>query len=147
MIQRAKQAGFKAIILTVDLPTHGNRERDLRIDFTIPPTAAAAGFRCVMVSNHGGQQLDHSPAPIEVAESIIDWVRHEVEVVVDGGIRRGTDVLKALALGATAVGVGRAYLYGLAAGGLPGVRRALEILQASHRCWALLTARMSPATC
>lgn len=209
MIQRARQAGYQAIILTVDLPTHGNRERDPRNGFTIPPrmglsqawhalkspawtvdyltgapiryanlsgdvaatslqafvgghfaagfdwsdaewmlgewngpavikgvvrpddaaTAAAAGFRCVMVSNHGGRQLDHAPAPIDVAESIIDRVGHQMEVVVDGGVRRGTDALKALALGATAVGVGRAYLYGLATGGLPGVRRALEILR------------------
>ena len=91
--------------------------------------AAAAGFDAIIVSNHGGRQLDGVPAPIELVADFVDAVGDELEVLVDSGFRRGTDVVKALALGARAVLVGRAYLYGLAAGGEAGVVRAIEILR------------------
>ena len=222
MLDRARAAGFAAMILTVDFPLTGNRERDARNGFTIPPKigarqawealkrpawtwdyltgppiryanlsadtaavslaqfvagqldagfswrdaewllgewngpsvikgvvreddaarAVAMGFNAVMVSNHGGRQLDDSPAPIDVLEGILDAVGDRAEVILDGGVRRGTDVLKALALGARAVSFARPYLYGLAAGGEAGVRRALEIMAASVRHdMALLGAR------
>lgn len=222
MIERARAAGYTALILTVDLPVTGYRERDARNGFAVPPkigprqaweaikrpawtwdyltgptiryanlseeTAAVSlaefvgaqldagfnwrdaewvlgewngpavikgvvrtddakravdtGFNAVWISNHGGRQLDYSPAPIHVLESIVDVVGNDAEVILDGGIRRGTDVLKALALGAKAVSFGRPYLYGLAAGGEAGVNRALEILSKSiRRDMALLGAR------
>ena len=213
MIERAKAAGFTAIILTVDFPVTGNRERDPRNGFTIPPTygvrqaldalrapmwtwvfltsppiryanlssdtaavtlnsfvsdqlhsafywkdvewllgawngnamikgvvraddarrAVSTGFNGIMISNHGGRQLDYSPAPIDVLPGISEAIDGDAELVLDGGIRRGTDILKALSLGAKAVSFARPYLYGLAAGGLPGVRRALELLQSDFR--------------
>jgi L-lactate dehydrogenase (cytochrome) len=89
--------------------------------------AAEAGFDGIIVSNHGGRQLDQVPAPIEVLEEIVAAVDGKAEVILDGGIRRGTDVLKALALGAKACMTGRPFLYGLAAGGPAGVARAFEI--------------------
>lgn len=222
MLARARTAGFTALILTVDLPVHGNRLRDVRNGFTIPPKigvkqawealkrpawtwdyltsepiryaniaeatpalalaqfvaeqlnagfnwrdaewllaewdgasvikgvvreddaklAVAVGFNAIMISNHGGRQLDGSPAPIDVLESIVRAVSDRAEVILDGGIRRGSDVLKALALGARAVSFARPYLYGLAAGGEAGVRRALDILgTAVRRDMALLGVR------
>jgi L-lactate dehydrogenase (cytochrome) len=90
--------------------------------------AADEGVEGVVVSNHGGRQLDHSAATIDVLPEIVDAVGDRIEVLVDSGIRRGTDILAALALGAKAVLVGRAYLYGLAAAGEPGVRHAIDIL-------------------
>jgi L-lactate dehydrogenase (cytochrome) len=222
MLDRARAAGFKAMILTVDFPVTGNRERDPRNGFTIPPKvglrqawealkrpawtwdyltkppikyanlsadtaavsltqfvaeqlnagfswrdaewllgewngpsvikgvvreddavrAVATGFNAIMVSNHGGRQLDDSPAPIDVLEGIVGAVGDRAEVILDGGVRRGTDVLKALALGARAVSFARPYLYGLAAGGEAGVRRALAIIAAAvRRDMALLGAR------
>jgi L-lactate dehydrogenase (cytochrome) len=208
MMDRAREAGYKALILTVDFPIAGNRERDPRNGFSIPPkvgvkqawhalmapawsmdylirpsvkyanlsenTAAVSlqdfvyeqfdagfnwkdaewllgewngpavikgivrpddarqavdlGFSAVMVSNHGGRQLDRSPAPVDVLESIVDAVGADTEVILDGGVRRGTDILVALALGAKAVGFARPYLYGLAAAGEAGARRAMEIM-------------------
>ena len=211
-IHRAKASGYTALCLTVDLPRAGQRERDLRNGFTVPPeirlsnildtlmrpswlwgfltsprmslenvrehTTAAenlfsvidyttsqfdpsltwedvdwmikewggpfaikgilsvddarrvaeAGATAVIVSNHGGRQLDHSPSPISVLPDMVDAVGDRVEVILDGGIRRGTDVIKALSLGARAVMIGRAYLFGLAAGGEAGVDRALHLL-------------------
>lgn len=91
--------------------------------------AAEMGFDAVIVSNHGGRQLDHSPAPIDVLEEIVEAVDGRCEVILDGGIRRGTDVLKALAMGATACMTGRPFLFGLAAAGQAGVERALEIFR------------------
>ncbi|GIW40951.1 MAG: alpha-hydroxy-acid oxidizing enzyme [Candidatus Binatia bacterium] len=101
--------------------------------------AVECGARAIVVSNHGGRQLDHAAATLEVLPEIVDAVGKRAEVYLDGGIRRGTDVVKALALGARACLVGRAYVYGLAAGGEAGVRRALEILRSeTERALALL---------
>ena len=213
VLARAKAAGFSAIILTVDVPVVGNRERDGANDFTVPPKVtwrtatqalAAPGYlwdlattseirpanfthirmntglidfinaqfdravtwddvrwlretwdgklaikgiatpedaqRCVSigadavwVSNHGGRQLDTAPASIDTLPAIADAVAGKVEIILDGGVRRGSDVVKALALGANAVAIGRAYLYGLAAGGEAGVRRALDIIDSEVR--------------
>lgn len=91
--------------------------------------AVEAGASTIIVSNHGGRQLDTTPAPIEVAEEIIEAVDGRAEVIIDGGIRRGTHVIKALAMGAKACMIGRPYLYGLAAGGQAGVERSLELLK------------------
>ncbi|MFK8030148.1 MAG: alpha-hydroxy acid oxidase [Gammaproteobacteria bacterium] len=91
--------------------------------------AADIGAAAVVVSNHGGRQLDQAPSPLEVLPEVVDAVGDRLEVLIDSGFRRGTDVIKALALGARAVLVGRPYLYGLAAGGEAGVARALELLQ------------------
>jgi 4-hydroxymandelate oxidase len=90
---------------------------------------ADAGAAGVIVSNHGGRQLDGVPASIDVLGEVADAVGDRTEVYVDGGIRRGADVLKALALGARAVLVGRPYLWGLAVEGADGVRRVLELLR------------------
>jgi len=95
--------------------------------------AAEAGFDGIIVSNHGGRQLDQAPAPIEVLAEIVAAVEGRAEVILDGGVRRGTDVLKALALGATACMTGRPFLYGLATGGPAGVDRAFEILESEIR--------------
>ena len=90
--------------------------------------AADMGASAIMVSNHGGRQLDGAIASINALPRIVEAVGDRVEIIVDGGIRRGAHVLKALALGAKACSVGRPYLYGLAAGGEAGVDRALQIL-------------------
>ncbi len=87
------------------------------------------GVRCIHVSNHGARQLDHTPATIEVLSEIAQAVKGRVPVVVDGGFRRGTDIFKAIALGATAVAIARPYLYGLAAFGQRGVERVIELLR------------------
>lgn len=180
LVRRAEAAGYRAIVLTVDLPYLGNRERDRRNDVTIPPppfqeanfvdmgeeaargewliltweslpwlrsitslpillkgilTAEDAllalehGVAGIIVSNHGGRQLDSAIASIEALPEIVDAVAGRCEVYVDGGIRRGTDVLKALALGARAVLVGRPVLWGLAANGAEGALHVLEILR------------------
>ena len=91
--------------------------------------AVDVGASAVMVSNHGGRQLDSSPAPIEVLPEIVDAVGDRMEVILEGGVRRGVHVLKALALGATACSAGRPYLFGLGAEGEAGVDKALEILR------------------
>ena len=218
MLARARAAGYAALILTVDLPVHGNRERDPRNGFTIPPkmsprailaalqapawtwdyltgpriryanlsadTAAmsladfvaaqlspgydwaeaewllgewggppilkgvvraddarralASGFAALMLSNHGGRQLDGDVSPVAALPAVRDAVGSDAELVVDGGIRRGTHILKALALGANAVSFGRPYLYGLAAGGDAGAAHALAILRSElERAMAL----------
>ncbi len=90
--------------------------------------AVACGADGVIVSNHGGRQLEGAPATLRALPEIVRAVGDETEVLVDGGIRRGSDVVKAMALGARAVLVGRPYLYGLAASGTSGVERILEIL-------------------
>jgi L-lactate dehydrogenase (cytochrome) len=88
------------------------------------------GVDGIVVSNHGGRQLDGVAATVDVLASVVDAVDGRAEVFVDGGFRRGTDVVKALALGATAVFVGRPYLYGLAAAGQSGVEVVLEMFRA-----------------
>ena len=87
------------------------------------------GATALSVSNHGGNNLDGTPAPIRCLPAIADAVGHDIEVVLDGGIRRGSDVVKALALGARAVMIGRAYLWGLAANGTAGVENVLDLLR------------------
>ena len=86
------------------------------------------GVDGVMVSNHGGRAEESGQATIGVLVEVVDAVNGRIPVLIDGGVRRGTDVLKALALGATAVGIGRPYVWGLASFGEPGVDRVLEIL-------------------
>lgn len=91
--------------------------------------AAEIGVDAIMISNHGGRQLDGSRAPFDQLAEIVDAVGDRMEVILDGGVRRGSHVLKALSLGATAVSGGRLYLYALAAAGQPGVERALSLLE------------------
>lgn len=91
--------------------------------------AVDAGVSAISVSNHGGNNLDGTPAAIRALPAIAEAVGDQVEVLLDGGIRRGSDVVKALALGARAVMIGRAYLWGLAAAGQPGVENVLDILR------------------
>jgi 4-hydroxymandelate oxidase len=91
--------------------------------------AADAGVDALIVSNHGGRQLDGAPATLDAVPEIVEAVGERVEVLVDGGVRRGADVVKGLALGARAVCVGRPYLWGLATGGEDGVRSVLEFLR------------------
>lgn len=92
--------------------------------------AAAIGASAVMLSNHGGRQLDACAAPFDVLPAVADAVGDRLEIILDGGVQRGTQVLKALALGAKACSIGRAYLFPLAAGGQVGVERALSLLRA-----------------
>ena len=91
--------------------------------------AVDAGATAISVSNHGGNNLDGTPASIRALPGVVDAVGDSVEVLLDGGIRRGSDVVKALALGARAVLIGRAYLWGMAAGGEKGVANVLQILR------------------
>jgi isopentenyl diphosphate isomerase/L-lactate dehydrogenase-like FMN-dependent dehydrogenase len=87
------------------------------------------GVDAILVSNHGGRSMDYGPSPFEVLPEIVAQVRGRIPVLVDSGFRRGSDVFKALALGASAVGIGRANRFGLGAFGAPGVQRVLEIMQ------------------
>ncbi|MEO9029906.1 MAG: alpha-hydroxy acid oxidase [Ktedonobacteraceae bacterium] len=174
LVQRAAAAGYRALVLTVDSPRWGHKERAIRSGFQIPTKAnvsdqAAAkdaiaitwddvdwlrslsplpillkgiltaedallavehGVDGMIVSNHGGRQLDGVLAGIEALPEVVEAVSSRCEVYVDGGIRRGTDILKALALGARAVLVGRPILWGLAVEGRSGARQVLEILRA-----------------
>ncbi len=187
MVEAAAAAGYEALVVTVDLPVLGRRERDVRSGFVIEePTAVpgltaggvtrplpltemallidptltwadlawlvemsplpvlvkgvltaedaalavAHGAAGVIVSNHGGRQLDGVPASADALPEVVERVGEAADVLVDGGVRRGTDVLKALALGARAVLVGRPVLWGLAVAGETGVRRVLELLLA-----------------
>ena len=226
-IQRCKDANYDSLMLTVDIPVAGYRERELRYGFTLPPklnlagvigfaakpgwvyralthpTATLAnvshkipegssqstslmeyiarqfdpsvtwddlawmveewggpfvvkgilspadarrsvqsGVTAISVSNHGGRQLDGTLSAFEALGPIVDEVGGECEIICDGGIRRGTHVMKALARGATACSIGRPYLYGLAAGGKNGVAKALELLKDEiERAMALLGCR------
>jgi 4-hydroxymandelate oxidase len=187
LVEAAAAAGYEALVVTVDLPVLGRRERDLHSGFlveestavpslaahgvtgrlTLPEMTAlldpsltwadlgwlaglsglpvlvkgvltaedaalavAHGAAGVIVSNHGGRQLDGVPATADVLAEIAERVGDRVDVLVDGGIRRGADVFKALALGARAVMVGRPVLWGLAAAGEAGAHRVLELLLA-----------------
>ncbi len=91
--------------------------------------AVSIGASAIMISNHGGRQLDGAPAPVDRVAPMRDAIGDALELIVDGGVRRGGHVLKALALGATACSVGRPYLYGLAAGGEAGVARVLQLFR------------------
>jgi len=211
LVRRAKRAGFRVLVLTVDTPVAGARLRDVRNGFTIPPTLSVrtvtdialhpgwwlnlltteplrfavftetegtvadlinrvfdptittddlawvreewdgpivvkgvqtvddarrvidAGATAIVVSNHGGRQLDRAPTPLEQLPTIVDAVGDRAEVFVDGGVLSGADVVAAVALGARAVLVGRAYLYGLMAGGERGVARSGELLSREAR--------------
>jgi isopentenyl diphosphate isomerase/L-lactate dehydrogenase-like FMN-dependent dehydrogenase len=188
LVAEAVENGYGALVLTVDAPFLGRRERDLRIDFKIPEglvpsgniftegfdlglswrdlewlagyglpvvvkgliTAEDARLACehgaaaVVVSNHGGRQLDSVSATVDALEEVVDAVEGRIEIYLDGGIRRGTDVLKALALGAGAVLVGRAMVWGLAVEGEAGVARVLRLLQDEIRLGLALLGCRSP---
>ena len=92
-------------------------------------SCSSAGVQAIALSNHGGRQLDGAPPPLELLPSVADAVGDRVEIYCDGGVRRGSDVVKAVALGARACMIGRAYLYGLAAGGERGVDHVLAHLR------------------
>jgi 4-hydroxymandelate oxidase len=179
LLQRAREAGYRAIVLTVDTPRLGQRERDLRNHFRLPSHIQLANFinspwqvglgaerapitwetlrwlqsetplpiilkgiltaedalmavehgaAAIIVSNHGGRQLDGAITSIEALPEIVEAVAGRCEIYIDGGIRRGTDILKALALGARAVLIGRPILWGLAANGAEGVYDVLRLL-------------------
>ncbi len=101
--------------------------------------AANSGATAVMLSNHGGRQLESTPAPVDCIAAVADALHDRLEIICDGGIRRGNHVVKALALGANACSIGRGYLYPLAAGGQAGVERGLELLRSEvERTMALL---------
>jgi 4-hydroxymandelate oxidase len=107
--------------------------------------AAKAGVAAVVVSNHGGRALDTVPATIEALPAVVDKIAGRIPILMDGGIRRGTDVLKALASGASAVLVGRPYLYGLGVAGSDGVRHVIEILRGELEAAMALCGRTSIA--
>lgn len=207
LVQRAEAAGCQALVVTVDTPVVGLRNREMRIKFTLPPgmdrpnlkglktsstshlppeneiysavldpkltwqdidwlrsfsrvpvllkgvlnpedadRAVQAGVAGIIVSNHGSRNLDTLPATIDALPEVVAKVNRRVPVLVDGGIRRGTDVLKALALGANAVLIGRPYLFGLAAGGADGVARVVSILRREFEMAMALTGRTSIAS-
>ncbi|MDP9294100.1 MAG: alpha-hydroxy-acid oxidizing protein [Actinomycetota bacterium] len=187
LLDEAVEAGFEAIVLTVDTPWLGRRERDLRSGFQIPPEITIPGLTMatgsnepasvaeilglidpslswrdleelasksklpvlvkgiltaedarlaiehraagLIVSNHGGRQLDAAPASLDALPEVVEAADGRVEVLMDGGVRRGTDVVVALALGARAVLVGRPAVWGLAVDGEHGARRVLEMLR------------------
>jgi len=112
--------------------------------------AVDMGAAVVVVSNHGGRQLDSVFPTIRALPEVAAAVGHQTEVIMDGGIRRGSDIIKALCLGARAVLIGRAYAYGMAAAGYPGIERAISILRADlERTLRLLgcqtVSRLNPA--
>src|SRR5262249_4587872 len=113
-----------------------------------PP--ATAGIDGIMVTNHGGRVEDGGLSTIEALPDIIDAIGGRIPVIIDSGFRRGTDIVKALALGARAVAVGRPYLWGLGAFGQPGVERVLELLRletrvAMQQCGAPSIKHLTPA--
>ncbi|HEX6662510.1 MAG TPA: alpha-hydroxy acid oxidase [Gaiellaceae bacterium] len=189
LIDEAVASGFSALVVTVDAPFLGRRERDIRVDFKIPEhltpagdifglgfdaslswrdlewlagyglpvvvkgllTAEDAALACehgaagVVVSNHGGRQLDGVPASLDVLEEVVAAVDSRAEVYLDGGVRRGTDALKALALGARAVFVGRPLVWGLAVDGEDGVADVLRLLRDELALGLALLGCASPA--
>jgi isopentenyl diphosphate isomerase/L-lactate dehydrogenase-like FMN-dependent dehydrogenase len=189
LIEEAVANEYTALVLTVDTPYLGRRERDIRVDFRIPEQLAVAGnifeeefdttlswrdlewlsgyglpvvvkgiltaedaatacehgAAAVVVSNHGGRQLDGVPASLDALEEIVDAVDGRAEVYLDGGVRRGTDVLKALALGARAVLIGRAMVWGLTVAGEKGVADVLRLLQEEVKLGLALLGCTSPA--
>ena len=101
--------------------------------------AANSGATAVMLSNHGGRQLESAPAPVDCVAAVADALHDRLEIICDGGIRRGTHIVKALALGASACSIGRGYLFPLAAGGQAGVERGLSLLRTEvERTMALM---------
>ncbi|MGA8978997.1 MAG: alpha-hydroxy acid oxidase [Pedococcus sp.] len=220
LMRRAKEAGYEALILTVDVPVAGARLRDVRNGFSIPPAltvktvadaalhpswwgnllttepltfaslsswggtvadmldalfdptmtladlewvrsvwdgpliikgiqtvhdaqmVVGAGVDAIVLSNHGGRQLDRAPVPLRLLPDVREALGDDAEIMLDTGVMSGADVVAAVALGASSVMVGRAYLYGLMAGGEAGVQRAADILTAeARRTMALLGAR------
>ncbi|KAF3973709.1 hypothetical protein CMV_002886 [Castanea mollissima] len=137
LVQRAERNGYKAIVLTVDVPRLGRREADIKSKYPkhliilllAAIKAVEVGVAGIVVSNHGARQLDYTPATITVLEEVVHAVGGKVPVFLDGGVRRGTDVFKALALGAQAVLIGRPAIYGLAAKGEYGVRKVIQMLK------------------
>ncbi len=157
LVQRAEQAGFKAIALTVDTPLPAPKERDIQparvpaltwkeLDWLRSLTslplvlkgvrtaedahvAVECGVNGILVSTHGGRQMDSTLSAIESLPEIVEVCKGNAEVYLDSGVRRGSDVLKALALGARAVGVGRPLYWGLAVNGAEGVHGMLEVLR------------------
>src|SRR5882757_7001671 len=123
VIERARAANCSALFVTVDLPKR----------------AASVGVDAIVVSNHGGRQLDGARSSIASLPDIANAVGDRIEVLFDGGIRSGQDVMKALASGARGCLIGRAFLYGLAAGGEAGVRRVLELIRAELEVSMALT--------
>jgi isopentenyl diphosphate isomerase/L-lactate dehydrogenase-like FMN-dependent dehydrogenase len=105
---------------------------------------AENGAAGVIVSNHGGRQLDGVPAALDALPEVVEAVESNVEVLVDGGVRRGTDVVKALALGARAVLIGRPFVWGLAVDGEAGVLRVLDLLREEIRMALALAGCTSP---
>jgi (S)-2-hydroxy-acid oxidase len=201
LLERVEAHGYGAVMVTVDLPHLGRRERDLRSGFEIPEDvpvpaflglakgastpdqikflidnsltwrdlewlrsatslpilvkgiltgedaelACEAGVDGVVVSNHGGRQLDGVAAALDALPEVVDMVGDRAVILLDGGVRRGTDVVKALALGARAVLVGRAALWGLAVGGAEGVERVLGLLREEIQLALALCGCASPA--
>jgi isopentenyl diphosphate isomerase/L-lactate dehydrogenase-like FMN-dependent dehydrogenase len=190
LVQRAEAAGYRALVLTVDSPCWGRKERSIRCGFPNPSkgnfadrviddqhahvtwddlawlrslttlpivlkgilTAEDAALAlqhhidALIVSNHGGRQLDGVAASIEALPEVAEAVGGRCEVYMDGGIRRGTDVLKALALGAQAVLIGRPTLWGLAVNGSQGVYHMLQLLQKEFECAMMLSGRPTIAS-
>jgi L-lactate dehydrogenase (cytochrome) len=107
--------------------------------------AAGTGAEAIVVSNHGGRQLDGAPSSISVLPGIAEAVTGKTEVLFDGGIRSGQDVLRSIALGARACLIGKAFLYGLGAGGEEGVRKAIEIIRKEMEVTMVLTGRRNLA--
>ncbi len=187
--RRCIASGYSALVLTVDVPYLGRRERDERVQFKVPDhltvqgdlfgqgfdasvswrdlewlagyglpvvvkglltgedaeLACEHGAAAVVVSNHGGRQLDGVSATLDVLEEVVEAVGGRAEVLLDGGVRRGVDVLKALALGARAVMIGRAMVWGLAVGGEEGVADVLRMFQSEVELGLALLGCASPA--
>ncbi|MFY1693248.1 alpha-hydroxy acid oxidase [Plantactinospora sp. WMMB782] len=198
LVRRAEAAGARALVVTVDSPVFGRRERDLRNGFLdLPPglccenmrdpetgrvrdivldpdlgwaqvdwlrattrlpvvlkgilhpadarLAVAHGVDAVWVSNHGGRQLDGAAAAVDALPAVVAAVEGRIPVLLDGGVRRGSDVLTALALGAVAVGLGRPVIWGLAARGGVGVGQVLDLLRADLARVMTLAGAVRPA--
>jgi 4-hydroxymandelate oxidase len=209
LVQRAEVVGCRALVVTVDTPVPGPRNREVRAKFALPPNlslphlkglktetasgahrpqegsiyspitdasftwrdlewlrsyarvpiilkgilhpldaeqAAKVGVAGLIVSNHGGRDLDTTPATIEALPLIADHVAGRIPLLIDGGIRRGTDVLKALAYGAKAVLIGRPYLHGLGVAGAEGVTRVVNILRQEFEMAMALSGRATLAS-